>query len=191
MLPASGGTPRLLAPLSAAAAELHWSPDGDWVATTAVLEPGTEGALVAVHTGTGELRRLTPPTEDGHYKEGIRWHPDGRRITYMCYCGPVQVRMAWLDARPPELFIQRPGYWDWYGAWSPDGRRFLFMSWGAETGLFELDPAAGTATFIGAGSAAPSWSRDGGLMTWSAPGLRAGASRLGESGSLFRSGLER
>lgn len=65
-----------------------------------------------------------------------------------------------------------PGQWDWYGEWSPDGKRFLFLSDGSQDGRFELDRASRVSRFLAPAEEPPAWSRDGTVMTWSVPARR-------------------
>ena len=134
-----------------------------------ILIAGVQLVFVVPASG-GELRRLTP-VDENKYKEGLEWHPDGQRLTYMYY-GPDGIRQAYLDGRPTTLLIDQPDRWDYIGTWAPDGRRYYFMSWNEndELGLYVYDDRLGNiAPFyspIRENLDLPVWSRDGKTMVW-------------------------
>ena len=96
--------------------------------------------------------------------DGLSWHPDGQRLSYVQYPYPG-IRMAYVDGRPPTLLIDDPDRWEYIGSWSPDGKTFVYgSSGGAGTGsLWAYDEATGRATefFTDQDHKLPSWSGDG------------------------------
>ncbi len=152
---------------------IRWSPDGEHIAGFGFAEgePYPDNAVFVVPANGGELRRLTPfsggeGTYD--YKEGLEWHPDSRRLSYMAY--PDGSRTAHLDGRPNTLLVDHPTNWDYVGKWAPDGETYLFMSFGGEglpSGTYAYDRVSGTSEFfrphtaMQRGGLHMSWSRDG------------------------------
>lgn len=177
VVPASGGAPRRLSPaVPFWDAEVRWSPDGKQIAGLGGRDSTGISTLYVVSVASGEARRVTPASEDSSAKEGIRWHPDGKRVSYMFYGGGDQVRIARADGSGTELLVDIPDQWDWYGVWSPDGMRYVFLSYGARNGLFEFDLATRATRFVSPAESLPVWSADGSEVVWSvagdAPGRR-------------------
>jgi Tol biopolymer transport system component len=175
VIPARGGAARQLATLSAGA-EVQWSPDGRSLAVIGSTADGAAHTLHVIDLATGTARRVTPEAEDAHYKDGIRWHPAGDAISYMAYAAgdaAEQTRVARADGSGTALLVDVPGQWDWYGSWSPDGRRFIFRSYADEWVLVELDVATAATRSLGPAVSVPSWSRDGRVLAWTVTG-RAG-----------------
>ncbi|MBI3982115.1 MAG: PD40 domain-containing protein [Gemmatimonadetes bacterium] len=182
-IPAAGGEPAKLAQLWGWDGwTVRWSPDGRYVAALAWTAPETptqQNAVFVVPAEGGEPRRLTP-NEEGDYKEGLEWHPDGQRLTYMYYAGGGGdgTRLAFLDGRPTQLLVDQPDpLWDYVGRWAPDGRRFFFISatrgFQNPWGLYVYDDGARTTSVVwpdtaaNPGSSVPAFSRDGRTMAWS------------------------
>ena len=104
------------------------------------------------------------------YKEGLSWHPDGDRLTYMRY-GPgaygAENRWAFLDGSPTQTFIDMPERWDYVGRWAPDGDRFYFSSFGDDEqtrfvkrlSTAQIDPVTGDLS-------TPTWGDDGEHLVW-------------------------
>jgi Tol biopolymer transport system component len=174
-IPAEGGDPQRIAQLREWETwSIRWSPDGKYVAGFGFAEgeADSDNAVFVVPASGGELRRLTPfnggeNTYD--YKEGLEWHPDSERLSYMAY--PNGSRMAYLDGSPTTLLVDMPApAWDYVGKWSPDGGTYLFNSSGGEvSGVFAYDVAEGTTAFYSSASTSTmhqggfhwSWARDG------------------------------
>ena len=159
---------------------VRWSPDGRQLAMLGWPEGGKVNEVFVVPASGGEARRLTG--ENGRYKEGLEWHPNGESLTFMSY-GPDGVWQVRLDGSPPEPLIDQPDLWDYVGRWSPTGNHLYFVSArrGAETpwNLHVYDEAAGSVRRVwssGEGSAGlPSFSHDGESLTWS---VTRGSSQL-------------
>ncbi|MBI4421557.1 MAG: PD40 domain-containing protein [Gemmatimonadetes bacterium] len=187
-IPAAGGEPRKLAHLySWDGWMVRWSPDGRHIAAFGWTEPQRTppqpevfNGLFVVPAEGGELRRITP-VDDGGYKEGLDWHPDGQRLSYMDYgpnWGLDGTRQASLDGRPSAHLANQPDpLWDYVGRWAPDGRHFFFISairgFGNAWGLYVHDDSSRTTrvawpdTAGNPGSSLPYFTADGRTMTWS------------------------
>jgi Tol biopolymer transport system component len=177
-IPASGGEPTKRSHLySWDGWTVSWSPDGEHIAALAWATPKGQNAVFVVPAGGGEARRLTPESEFG-YKEGLAWHPDSRRLSYMYYGLSNRKdgsQLAYLDGRPTSLLVDLPNpQWDYVGVWHPAGREFYFISsrdraWD----LFCLDESSGKTRLVVSrneaepGVAPPQFSADGKVMVWS------------------------
>lgn len=156
---------------------VRWSPDGEHVAALAWTSPAEPNAVVAVPATGGELRRLTTVEERG-YKEGLDWHPDGRRLTYMYYGHDDRRDGSWtayLDGRPSEPFVDQPTpLWDYVGVWDPHGSRYFFVASGGDRSwdLYVHDTRDRATRLFASrggespGAGLPSFSRDGRVIAW-------------------------
>jgi len=177
-VPAAGGESTKLAHLYGWDGwTLQWSPDGGQIAALAWSAPNQQNAVFVVPARGGEARRLTAADEVG-YKEGLQWHPDGTRLSYMDYGIRSRrdgSRLAYLDGRPTSTLVDLPpGQWDYVGVWHPAGRDFYFIS--SRTRAWDLfaynEPTGASRVVVSRGSAVPglsppSFSADGRVMTWS------------------------
>jgi Tol biopolymer transport system component len=179
VIPATGGQPRKIAHLQDSGGRhtrwdawtVRWSPDGKFIAAIGhTPSPGSSGVFVVPASG-GELRQLTPDGPD--HLEGIEWHPDGRRLSYIAkYNVESETRQAYMDGRPPTFLVDHPDGWDYIGAWAPDGRRFFYMSEAAGKegyGIYVYDEASDNITLFAdhaADQSPPRWSRDGKTVAW-------------------------
>lgn len=151
---------------------VRWSPDGKYISGLgyATPEDWDEAVSVFVVSRDGsETRRLTG-TDEPDYKEGLCWHPDGARLTYMRY-GPgefgAETRWAYLDETPSQKFIDMPDRWDYTGRWAPDGERYFFTSFGEGRDLFVKRLSTGKISPAPDGvESTPLWSNDGKRMVW-------------------------
>ena len=137
LLPASGGEPRVLAGGGAYYSVPAWSPDGSELAVTrAVFDPErgfVDGALVAIHAGTGAQRPLASHGGDAS------WSPDGRQIVFAsgrdrngqtCFhdCTPNgELYVVGADGAGERRLTVTETNED-EPAWSPDGTRIAFGS---------------------------------------------------------------
>ena len=176
VIPVDGGSPHKLAALwEWQGWTVRWSPDGRHLAALGYAKPDTPIGVWVVPASGGELQRVTPLDEDGD-KEGLEWHPDGRRLTYMRYLPEPtatgrdsEIRMAYLDGRPTHMLISQPDHWDYVGRWAPDGRRFFFITAphvGEPWELHAYDEETGKIERVAADAGLPRWSRDGARMVW-------------------------
>jgi Tol biopolymer transport system component/DNA-binding winged helix-turn-helix (wHTH) protein len=121
MVPVVGGQPRRIGSLLAK--DVAWSPDGS------LLAFGMEEQLfVARPDGTAERRLATVP---GHLS-CPRWSPDGARLRFNVADSTGQltiweVNRDGSDLHPLELNWPG-GAMEGYGAWSSDGRYYVFTS---------------------------------------------------------------
>ena len=112
------------------------SPDGKWVAFTAVdvsLDENTRKPhLWIVPISGGEARRLTPATGAG--EDRIRFSPDGKRVLFeSSHDGASQIWVQDFDSasgtltgesrKVTSISTEASG-----GLWSPDGKSILFVS---------------------------------------------------------------
>lgn len=172
VVPATGGEPTPVAAMGSWDGLVAWSAGGDRIMALG-YPPGSGGnALVVARLDGSPLQRLTRSEHDRFYKEGFAWSPDESRVAYMCYCGNDHLRVAYLDGRPDQTLLDRAESWDWMGAWSPDGSRYLFIGYGNEQGLFALDPSTGEVMRLAAGLEPPEFAPDGRTMVRVAPDQR-------------------
>jgi Tol biopolymer transport system component len=181
-IPAAGGEPRKVAQLYNWE-EWLWAPDGKSIGALAYAAPEDIAVFVVPAEG-GEPRRLTPPSERA-YKEGLGWHPDGRRLAYMIYAGAggrdSELREAFVDGRPTRQIVDVPDEWEYVGRWTPDGRYFLYQTLRAfRSTLHAFDPVTGKSRLyiegvgIGVGGLAHglmTWSGDGRVVAWATPSI--------------------
>lgn len=172
---ASGGSPERIAQLHAWEGwTVKWSPDGLHVAAFGKKAAGAENAVFVVPSRGGALRQLTPDSETG-YKEGLEWHPDGRRLTYMYYGHDErgdETRVAYLDGSPTTRMFDQPApIWDYVGKWRPDGKAYFITASDAGTwGLYVHDVADGVTRPVWSrleerrNAGLPSFDREGRLM---------------------------
>jgi serine/threonine protein kinase/ribosomal protein S16 len=176
VISASGGQARKLADVSFLWLPwyVRWSPDGKLIAALGVLNPKKPNAIFVVPASGGELRRLR--TEE-RWKEGLEWHPDGKRLTYLVWrpdTGESETHQAYLDEREPTLLVNAPDTSDFFGAWAPDGRRYFFLGNEENTApcgssmyvydepYFKTTLVSDSLEYVGV----PRWSRDGTTMAW-------------------------
>jgi Tol biopolymer transport system component len=155
---------------------VQWSPDGAHLAALAWEAPSMPVAVFVVPAAGGEPRRLTPRSETG-YKEGLAWHPDSRRLSYMYYGDDDRgdgSRLAFLDGSATALLVDQPRpFWDYVGHWHPAGRDYYFISSAIGSwGLFVHDAVANATRALWLpgsmhpGAAPPAFSRDGRTIIW-------------------------
>ena len=164
---------------------VRWSPDGRYLAALGWEGPGgqeeSQNRVFVVPAAGGEPRPVTPADEP-EYKQGLMWHPDGQRLTYMLYASADGdndgLRTAFLDGRPTEPFIDQPDLWDYVGVWAPDGSAYYFRAAKEETAewrMYRRDSATGEIALVWRGDdfSLPAWSKDGRTIAWSSESVRA------------------
>ncbi len=120
---ADGSEPRQLASLPQAT-HLHWSPDGQKIAASGVVQGKRQIVLIDVQTG-----EVTPLTNTSGSATAPRWSPDGEWIAY----ADQDETTSWdiYKIRPDGTLKQRltdsPGV-DTDPCWSPDGQQIAFCS---------------------------------------------------------------
>jgi hypothetical protein len=123
VLPAAGGTPRLVTPRGPS--YWHgWSPDGKTLAYCA--ERGGEYDVYTIPVEGGEERRLT--TAKG-LDDGPDYSPDGQWITFNSdRTGTMQIWRMRTDGSEQQQ-LTSDGYADWFPHPSPDGKWIAFLSY--------------------------------------------------------------
>lgn len=155
---------------------VQWSPDGAHVAALAWASPATQNAVFVVPLAGGEPRQLTPSSARG-YKEGLRWHPDSRRLTYMYYGDDDRgdgTRMAYVDGSASTVLVDQPRpLWDYVGSWNVATAEYYFIATSeASWGLYAHNESARATRVVWSdasiqpGAGLPAFSRDGRVMTW-------------------------
>jgi Tol biopolymer transport system component len=173
VLPAQGGTPRLITPLSPS--YLHgWSPDGKFLVYT-----GGRGGEYDIYKiaadGRGQEIKLT---DAKGLDDGPEYSPDGRYVYFnSTRSGTMQIWRMKPDGRDPEQ-VTSDEYNNWFPHISPDGRQIAFVTFPKEVDpsdhpyykrvYLRLMPIEGGAARViayvygGQGTInVPSWSPDG------------------------------
>jgi hypothetical protein len=123
VVPASGGTPRRVTPLTPS--YMHgWSPDGKTLVYTAQRN-GDFDVYAAAADGNGAERNLTksPGLDDGP-----EYSPDGRYIYFNSVrSGSMQIWRMKPDGTEPEQ-MTKDGWNNWFPHVSPDGQWIAFIS---------------------------------------------------------------
>ncbi len=182
VMPAGGGAARALTDPVGDARQPAWSPDGSRIAFQAYWD-GNYHIWSVGADGTG-LRQHTRGRFD--HREP-HWSPDGDRLAFSSdRGGSYDVWVMGLDAGDPEQLTDWPG--NEYGpAFSPDGGEVAFAADGVRSGIW-LTGDGGPAVLAGDAEPrriaegdggelnAPSWSADGGTLSFNSVG--EGRSRL-------------
>jgi len=171
VLPAGGGTPRLVTPQ--APSYWHgWSPDGGTLTFCGQRKGNYD--IYTIPTEGGEEKRLT--TAEG-LDDGPEYTPDGRKIYFQSErTGIMKIWRMNPDGTEQEQVTSDRDYADWFPHPSPDGKWIVFMSYDKSvTGhppnkdvVLRLMPIEGgkpkviATLFGGQGTInVPSWSPDG------------------------------
>jgi Tol biopolymer transport system component len=177
-LPATGGTPRRITPLTPS--YLHgFSPDG----RSLVYTGGRNGEFDIYSIpadGSGAETRLT---DFKGLDDGPEYSPDGRFIYFnSTRSGRMQLWRMKPDGRDPEA-VTNDGFNNWFPHFSPDGQWIAFLSYGPEVDpadhpyykqvTLRLMPAAGgparVLAYVYGGQGTinvPSWSPDGRMLAF-------------------------
>jgi hypothetical protein len=136
------------------------SPDG-----TEVLF-GRDGVLyVANLDGTGTATQITTPAAGAsHFRPSIA--PDGQRFAFMEDPNGVdnELVVANVDGTGVTQLTATPGRHEEYPGWSAAGDKILFMTFGSENRLRQIDPDGTDETLVSTDLKAPwadTFSRDG------------------------------
>jgi TolB protein len=124
VLPAGGGTPRLVTPQ--APSYWHgWSPDGKTL--TFCGRRNDDYDIYTIPTAGGEEKRLT--TAAG-LDDGPEYTPDGSKIYFQSErTGVMQIWRMNTDGTEQEQVTTDPNYADWFPHPSPDGKWIVFLSY--------------------------------------------------------------
>ncbi len=151
---------------------IRWSPDGKYIAGFSYLDNEDENHIMIVSTQNGVIKRLNAK-EENKYKEGLEWHPESKKLTYMYYDPKNNndgLREAYVDGRPTTPFINQPIIWDYLGRWDPTGLNYYFKgSYRGNWNLYKYNSASKKTTLFSdiTNTLLPSWSKDGNLMVLS------------------------
>lgn len=116
-IPVEGGEPVPIATLFPNTALLDISPDHSELLVSSVAAGEEEGALWALPTAGGSLRRLGNVSA-----QDAAWSPDGRKILYAAGSNLYVMKANGLESR---RLASTPGF-PHYPRWSPDGRVLRF-----------------------------------------------------------------
>jgi dipeptidyl aminopeptidase/acylaminoacyl peptidase len=127
VLPATGGTPKKITPLTPS--YLHgWSPDGK----TLVYTGGRNGEFdiyARASDGSGEETNLT---KWKGLDDGPEYTPDGRYVYFNSVRnGPMQIFRMKPDGSE-QATVTNDELNNWFAHFSPDGKRFAFISYGRD-----------------------------------------------------------
>jgi len=158
-----------------------WSPVADSIVVLGLK--GGRSDLWLVHVGTGESTRLT---DDAWDEKEPTWSPDGRHLTF----ASDRLAPVVLQPDPPKQGFGRYGIYDLdlatgtskllvdtagddhAPAWSPDGRRLVFItdrSGGPNLALFDVaDQTITQLTNLTGGVQSVSWSRQNDRLVFAA-----------------------
>ncbi|MDE2163210.1 MAG: TolB family protein [Alphaproteobacteria bacterium] len=175
VLPADGGTPRLVTPEGPS--YWHgWSPDGKMLAYVAARGGSRDLNIYACAADGGAETRLTAAAG---LDDGPDYSPDGRYIYFNSMrSGNMKLWRMHADGSGQEQVTFEDDTRDWFPHPSPDGQWIVFVSFGTDVPVrdhppnkqvtLRLMPAAGGAPqviaklFGGQGTLnVPSWSPDG------------------------------
>ncbi|MHC4324461.1 MAG: protein kinase domain-containing protein [Planctomycetota bacterium] len=169
IIPAGGGQPRKFTHMNYWWLPwfVRWSPDGKLISALGLFDHRKPNAVFVVPASSGEMQQL--PSVD-RWKEGLEWHPDGKRLTYLVFrygTGESETHQAYLDGREPTLLVNAPDTSDFLGAWAPDGRRYFFLSEDSSVYIYDESSSKTTVVLDSVEDVGiPRWSRDGKTMAW-------------------------
>ena len=130
-LPAAGGTPKRITPLSPS--YLHgWSPDGKYLVYTGGRNDEYDIYKIAADGSGAEIKL----TDFKGLDDGPEYSPDGKYVYFnSTRSGTMQIWRMTPDGKDPEP-VTSDEYNNWFPHVSPDGRRIVFITFPKE-----VDPA--------------------------------------------------
>jgi hypothetical protein len=177
-VPASGGTPKRITPLTPS--YMHgWSPDGRTLVYTAQRDNEFD-VYAAAADGTGAERNLT---KSKGLDDGPEYSPDGKFIYFNSVrSGSMQIWRMQPDGSSPEQ-VTNDGWNNWFPHVSPDGQWVVFISFPKDVDpsdhpyykhvLLRVMPAAGglarVVAYVYGGQGTinvPSWSPDSRMIAF-------------------------
>ena len=137
VVPAAGGTPRLLTPRTPS--YWHgWSPDGTTLAYVRVgVSDGSYDIWAQDLAGGAPRPLVTGPGVD----DGPEYSPDGRHLYFnSTRSGAMALWRAGADGSEPVQLTRDPARRDWFPHLSPDGRSIVYVSFGDDVALEDHPP---------------------------------------------------
>ena len=165
----------------------YWSPDGAWIAYSAVGGEAGSAGLRMVSPDGGSNRLLVP----GETPSGVAWSPDSSEISYLkgesgtpATLYVVDIESASSRTIAPDLALYAMTDWSYDGTW------ISFLGWDYEVRTIRPD---GSGSHVVADSAqwhsAPEWSPTENILAFSAESEIVLSEPLGEDKSVLTTGV--
>lgn len=103
---------------------VSWSPDGQWLAMSAVIQQDDNYDIYIIDPDNGKTRKLTTPP---HAKVDIAWSPDGKSIVYVEEGEPNDLAIVDVESGYARKLTYTAAY-EYAPTWSPDGEKIAFLS---------------------------------------------------------------
>jgi dipeptidyl aminopeptidase/acylaminoacyl peptidase len=144
ILPVSGGLARLMLDVDHPCWDVHWSPNGDWIAVE-VEWHRQDRSLFLVNVNDGAIRQLQQDGEPVNAMHPV-WSPDARTLA-MCADPSGSYKIGMYDLASESIRWLEAGEGEHTNpAWSADGQRVVCVyTRGADTALRIFHLSNGTA----------------------------------------------